>query len=772
MRLLNAKMSVVRFTLRGAFLFLFSYAQTVFAESRVYSTYEEMVKNKSLSEGDFVTILGFYKVNDGGLSEYYISSKANAIDSTDLIVKINSKLNAVLIHKGFVNYKMFGAKGDSLSDDAPAIAATHLYANRKDIPVINRSGKFWMKTFQTVSIQTDVDWGTSVFYIDERGNSARSARFNVMSRNRPLPVKLSKTAKEELLKKLKPGVLVIDELAHFKNHLISIADANDRIGFRSGERFNGQSWAREELFLVEEQGRILGDIAWQFSNYTELIATPVDQNYLVIEGGLFYLSGENPSTNDRKYFKCGFSITRCKTIIRNQWVGLMPGAKDTSTLNPRSGFYSFSRTYDVQLENVRLIPFEQDRGDNSKNVSSGTYGITMNRVLKSLFKNVVAEGNKAHWGVFGSNINKDFVVENCKLNRVDVHFHCWNLRISNSQIGLKGITVTGGGKLVIDNSSCAGRNFINFRKDFGAKWDGDIIITNSVFNISSADKTLYAFNFSPSDVSYGYPIGPARNILINNFTVDFRGVDRTAAVCWLFKFPVFSRSKTGEPVFLPGNVRIENVMVRGREKGLRLFTLPSPGEYALSKKGSYVNGNLHSNATFIFDNIDFEDIADETERGFHFSVTGKAGYKEGNGLYADISFLNCKNLSIKNDQLIANISLFNSGLQRFSNASGGPGKGRLSLMNCTLQPVLSDSTDLAYHLEAEGTTNFVNCLLQAPVLKGKLRPDLVNQIGIMELNRKVRYHHVNTRLGADLLKYYSTGPHKLTDQFIRQLKMN
>jgi hypothetical protein len=71
--------------------------------------------------------------------------------------------------------------------------------------------------------------------------------------------------------------------------------------------------------------------------------------------------------------------------------------------------------------------------------------------------------------VFGSNLVKNFVVENSRLNRVDVHFHCWNLRISNSDIGFKGITVTGGGKLILENSSCAGNSFITFRNDFGSK---------------------------------------------------------------------------------------------------------------------------------------------------------------------------------------------------------------------------------------------------------------------------------------------------------------
>src|SRR5690606_17751445 len=112
-------------------------------------------------------------------------------------------------------------------------------------------------------------------------------------------------------------------------------------------------------------------------------------------------------------------------------------SEDTTTINPRSGFYSFSNVYDITLENVRLIPYLQLRS-NGKNVRGGTYGISMGRVLKSRFKNVVAEASREHWGIFGTNLNKDFRIEDCDLNRVDVHYHCWNLSIINSDIGDRG----------------------------------------------------------------------------------------------------------------------------------------------------------------------------------------------------------------------------------------------------------------------------------------------------------------------------------------------
>ena len=95
-------------------------------------------------------------------------------------------------------------------------------------------------------------------------------------------------------------------------------------------------------------------------------------------------------------------------------------------------------------------------------------GVWRSRRMKVIWLGWVA------WGVFGTNLNKNFRVENCRLNRIDVHFHCWNLYIRDCDIGFKGISVTGGGNLFVDNTTRHGNSFISFRRDYGAKWDGGI----------------------------------------------------------------------------------------------------------------------------------------------------------------------------------------------------------------------------------------------------------------------------------------------------------
>src|SRR5690606_8329304 len=130
---------------------------------------------------------------------------------------------------------------------------------------------------------------------------------------------LSPQARAAFLSKLKPGVKIISELAGYKNCLVTVADEGDQIGVRAGRE--GQSWDREELFYVEEHGRIIGDIAWEFKDYTSLTAFPCSDSYLVVEGGTFYVSGDNPGETYNGYWRGGISVTRSRTIIRDQWVG-------------------------------------------------------------------------------------------------------------------------------------------------------------------------------------------------------------------------------------------------------------------------------------------------------------------------------------------------------------------------------------------------------------------------------------------------------------------
>jgi hypothetical protein len=69
----------------------------------------------------------------------------------------------------FVTYEAFGAVGDGVNDDLPAIRDAHAHANRQGLPVrSNPDATYHLgRRAITAIIATDTDWGTSRFIIDD-----------------------------------------------------------------------------------------------------------------------------------------------------------------------------------------------------------------------------------------------------------------------------------------------------------------------------------------------------------------------------------------------------------------------------------------------------------------------------------------------------------------------------------------------------------------------------------------------------------------------------
>lgn len=741
---------------------------------RVYDTLADMAQDPELKGGTYAKTMGYYKPGDGGGAEYIVeqSEYKRNTDSGSVIGLANEKHYALLTNVTAVNYKMFGAVGDGENDDGKQIKNAHTYANQNHLPVVNLSGEYWIKYTKGIYILTNVEWGHTKFHIDESFNTKNEPRFEIRGRKLQKNIELNAEQKASLLAKLKPGVQVIPELAEYRNSLVIVADKNDQIGFRAGDKYTGQSWDREELFYVEEHGRIIGDIAWEFKDYTSLIAYPCDESYLIIDGGAFFLSGDNPGVNYEGYWHNGFRIQRSRTIIRNQWVGLEEGKADVS-MDPRHGFYLLSRVYDVTLENIRLIPYEQDREGTDKDVPAGTYGISGNRILKATFRKLLAEGSSVHWGIFGTNLNKDFRIEDCTLNRVDVHFHCWNLTIKDSRIGYRGISVTGGGDLILENTTRYGNQLINFRRDFGAKWDGHITVRNCRL-MPATNGEVSVFYFITADFDHRYPIGYGRSITVDGLIVDYSAAPENRSHCWLMNISEFSKTSDGLRLFFPYHAEFRNVRVDGREDGVRLVEIPNPQQYNMGRPGSYDGTTVEPNARLIFENIQLSKLqgAPATKNHTHLMLGSSANdeYEDELALYPEIRIAGCHGFVGYFGGSIAEVSIERSRISRITAEEDGPMRGGLSFTDCTFKAVARDANSDFYALESELGTSFTNCRLVAPVVNGEVRPDLADRSGFIEVNRRVRFNHLNTRLGNDILNHLRNNGVTLQTRFISMLK--
>ncbi len=728
---------------------------------------KKMKKDKSLKPGMVVTTFGYFNPGDGGNGEYIIRESDSKLTADEgSIILLENDLYAELINAQTINYKMFGAVGDGDNDDGVQIKAAHAYANLKKISVVNHNGDFWIKETKGISIKTSTYWGSTVFHLDESLNSMKEFRFLVQSYYEPTPIEFTEEEKKSFLAKLKPGVGIIPEMAKYKNCMVRIVDSKDQIGFRSGARFKGQSWPRQEFFYVEEHGRIIGDIAWKFKDYTFLSAYNAETDYLTIEGGAFRLSGDNPGS-PKGYWKNGIMITRSRTIIKNQWVGLEDGKNDVSLMQ-RSGFYSFSRVYDITMENVRLLPWEYMR-EGKQEVMSGTYGISMVVVMNSVFRNVTAEGSNSHWGVFGSNLNKNFRIENCQLNRVDIHFHCNNLTIKDSEIGYRGITVTGNGTLLIENSTCSANRFITFRPDYGSRWDGDIRIKNCRMKIPN-DKECNILYFAPNmSFDYKYPLSFGKTIKIEDFVVDASEWENNDAKVWIFNLPLFKEG--AQNASFPTECVFKDIRVEGREKGIRLMELRDFSKLNNDKK---TDSELYfePNTKMLFSNIMLEKFDDNIlAEGEEYHLSLLSSDENETHFYPEITVEDCHFFVGRLNNCKFNLVFKQCILTEISNAKGKT-KGSMFFSSCHFVPSIHSKQDVAFSLDAEQGTSFLNCELHAPLENNVPKIEQLNRLGFMELNKSIRYNHLHTHLGKDILTAIKNKGIPLQKEFIEKLKNN
>jgi hypothetical protein len=681
----------------------------------IHSLTAQTLKSMSdLEPGQWTRTAGYHTPGDGGDALYQIQEDAESNEMD--IIALSGGSAAVLTESSGVNYRMFGAIGDGENDDGVSIKRAHVYANERGIPVINLSGDYWIKQTNSIPIQTNVQWGQTTFHIDERYNSRRSPRF-IVENDRPTEeLDLSTELKAALLSQIKPGVQIIPELATYSGHLVTVVDEEDRIGIRAGN-YSKKGWAREEFFYVEEEGRIIGDIAWSFKNFTSITVTPCSETYLTVEGGGFYFSGETPEDDSRSYHQHGIVIQRSRTIVREQWMGLERGRSDDAMV-PRSGFYVLRGVYDVTLENIRCMPWEKNRVDKDRELWAGTYGIGGARMLNCQFRNLTAEGGWVAWGVFGTNLNKNFRVENCRLNRIDVHFHCWNLTIKDCEIGFKGISVTGGGDLVIENTIRHGNQFVNFRRDYGSRWEGNIRLIGCTLKPTGTGKVA-VLSYHPDDFDYQYQVGFGRRITVEDLLIDFAAAPDSDAPAWLMDIVPFGRMSHGSRLFFPHRVDFRRIAVENRSRGVRLIDIPETAHYDMAEPGSHDGRRLRANCTIVCDDVDLE--RDIGPGDFHLSLGQGSAEPDAQSLHPRVRFTDCDDVSLVLDTAVASLS-FDRCPGSQIHAAGSPpstSKGLITVNGRVLHSHLNTENAMgtAAYLESEGiqlTEAFVSNLKSRP----------------------------------------------------------
>ena len=199
-------------------------------------------------------------------------------------LQVNVSPKDVLTYKaaGLVRYSNFGARGDGKADDMDAIAATHAVANLHGLLVKADDGATYYIGGQerTAFIQTDTDFGTAAFIIDDKEVQNRNASvFTVSSVLKPFKLETISSLRrnQEKIDVPLPGPC-----------LIKVTNSNIKQYIRFGLNQNNGS-SKTDIFVVDKNGIVdrNAPIIWDFDQITDITALPIDETPLKITGGRF-----------------------------------------------------------------------------------------------------------------------------------------------------------------------------------------------------------------------------------------------------------------------------------------------------------------------------------------------------------------------------------------------------------------------------------------------------------------------------------------------------
>lgn len=383
-----------------------------------------------------------------------------------------------ILSRGTVTYEDFGAVGDGVADDMEPICKAHDFANLHKLPVRANPKAIYHLGMRnlTATVGTSTDWSTARFTIDDSGVVKE-----VENRNQTLFVIDSLlsavTLDLESVKRDQTQVAARPE----QDCYVYVESDTRRVFIRRGLNQNKGSNLRD-CFILRRNGSVEGPIDWDFESYTRVSARPIDEDTLVVKGGVFTtIANRMLSDQGYHYWSRNIAVRRSNTVIdglTHYVVG------ETSVGAPYGGFLTASSCANVTFRNCFATGHRtyQTIGSAGKPVSMGTYDYSANSVVNFRMENCRMNliNDRTLWGVIGTNFCKNVVLEDCVLSRMDSHQGVsGEYTLRRTTLGTAGFNAIGRGVITVENSTLYGSSLVSLRGDYGSTWEGKVVIRNS-----------------------------------------------------------------------------------------------------------------------------------------------------------------------------------------------------------------------------------------------------------------------------------------------------
>lgn len=427
----------------------------------------------------------------------------------DLLTDLKTGITALDDKVTYVTFNQFGAVGDGVTNDAPAIKLALQYALANNMDIRQKDGVFLL------------DGPT---YLDIKSNNVDLTG---------AVLKPSATWKGQITIS-QPEVPVTYGVGSAPVNGVNASTGNSRgigsnylDGLASNTDLDGcfiQLSTSQPMFIFRD------------TTYTRVDFNRV-YNRGNLENPLKYALGNNATSikalKIRKDVQTIKGLTIDESLTRNYRIIYINQASrvrliNTSFINrPLTQNFSDSRleineSYDVIVDGL-FAPSVADSFTGTGDIYSYTIGLanSMNVTIKN------ATANGEGWGATGSNNCANVRFERCDLSRIDFHMPFQNyLKINDCNIGRSGVIVTGIGDLYVTNSTFNSSpdmpgNIIATRPDAGGYFDGDLYMDNVVLagrraSGVSGNGIINASVTAGQGPSVGSPINPT---LFNKITL-------------------------------------------------------------------------------------------------------------------------------------------------------------------------------------------------------------------------------------------------------------
>lgn len=635
-----------------------------------------------------------------------------------------------------VNPLWFGAKGDGVADDGPALKATHEFANEHNYPVYYPNKTYYVSNAEYIPIKTNVDFGNSTILIEDKPNElSQDSNVFVVDENKA-PVVHNRDSFLEVIKtKFKKNLIdPISELKSDNVRLLEIYDEDYRMYQRYGINTSPLTQPMTDIVKVDENGTLITPLTYDFDNVTLMVIHEIPKEKLIVKNGNFVSVGNNTgSQTGYDPYNRNILIKRSNVLIDN----INHSIEDFVGKKPSRGFIRTEKCCDIKYANSKLQPRKYYSYTSSgKVIAGGTYEIANWLTLDLILENIDAYSQKEDlWGAHVGYFMKNLTVKNSKLNRIDSHYPSDTILIEDSQIGRYGLSLVGFGDLTIRNVDFVSEGIVRLRDDYGSFWNGNISI-ESVTHTPLND-TPYLFKVSPHhEWDFGLTTKFIKDYLrVKDFIVLDNGRNILDYEILLFESNSASSSLPARDYFRLGKLFSFENLKRDTKGGFRLLSLGNnyanirtddAGSFAKDSNGVItITPNIKfevSNVRLAYKNMQYVDSnSNKYVSNILYPLNEAYNYNTviesygNNHLIPHYAITDCQDVYASVRGLKAKIDIIRSEVITLCNYFSGGTNAKVSIYNSEIRPrIKTGITNTQLIRGSKGNLSLIDCFLKNP----------------------------------------------------------